>query len=214
MTRTTDDGFTLVELLVTTLLLSIVLAAFYQVLFSGMRGSQTSQSVVDISQEARQGLNRMIRDTREAMFILGPTDTEPVTDRVFRIKIDFDGDGSFDNPNSAGDYEIETFRFDPAQGVITLNGETLVTGVEQIPGRGVFSYSSNQLAYDWDGNGVTTAAELDAGPSNGVTDIGNGDGQVNSPELQYLSNVGFALRLTDGGRSTDFFAEAQLRNRR
>jgi prepilin-type N-terminal cleavage/methylation domain-containing protein len=214
MTRTTDDGFTLVELLVTTLLLSIVLAAFYQVLFSGMRGSQTSQSVVVISQQARQGLNRMIRDTREAMLILGPTDSEPVTDRVFRIKIDFDGDDSFDNPNSAGDYEIETFRFDPAQGVITLNGETLVTGVEQIPGRGVFSYSSNQLAYDWDGNGVTTAAELDAGPSNGVTDIGNGDGQVNSPELKYLSNVSFALRLTDGGRSTDFFAEAQLRNRR
>jgi len=89
-----------------------------------------------------------------------------------------------------------------------------VTGVEQIPGRSVFSYSSNQLAYDWDGNGVTTAAELDAGPSNGVTDIGNGDGQVNSPELQLLSNVSFALRLTDGGRFTDFYAEAQLRNRR
>lgn len=207
-----EAGYTLVELLVATVIISIAVVAFYQVLFSGLRGSRTARSISAISQEARLGLNRMVRDTREAMLI------EQATDKSFKIKIDFDGNGSFDNPNSAGDYEVETFTFDPARQVITLEvpggtPQTLVTGVTQVPGKDVFSYSSNRLSYDWNDDGVTTAAELDAAATYGLTDVGNGDGVLNEPEVGWISSVGFALRLTDGNSSTVFYSEAQLRNR-
>ncbi|MFN2488485.1 MAG: PilW family protein [Actinomycetota bacterium] len=209
-----DDGYTLVEILVAMMLLSLAAAAFYQVLFSGLRGTQTARSVSSIAQEARLGLNRMVRDTREAQVIEG------ATDKTFRIKIDFNGDGTYQSPNSAGDHEIEIYTFDQAQQVITLGvpggtPETLATGVAQIPGKNAFSYSSNQLAYDWDADGITSWQELDAAPSHGVSvEVGNGNGQLDYPELSYVSNVGFALRLADRSRSTDFYAEAQLRNRR
>jgi type II secretory pathway pseudopilin PulG len=209
-----EDGYTLIELLVATVLLMVVTGAFFQVLMSGLRGSQTARSVSSISQEARLGLNRMIRDTREAVLIEGPSDTQPATDQSYRIKLDFNGDELYQNPNAAGDYEIETFAYVPADKVITLNGETLVSGVEAVPGKDVFSYSSNALAYDWGNDGVTSAADLDEAPSHGITDVGNANGELDDPELSFISDVSFALRLTDGDRWTNYYGQAQLRNRR
>jgi prepilin-type N-terminal cleavage/methylation domain-containing protein len=207
--RCSDDaGFTLVELLIGVFLLLVAAVGFYSVMFSGTRSTDTTQSVVRISEEARLGFNRMVRDTREADSIVHASPAQ------YRVLIDFDGDGSYDNPNADGDYEDLTFSFNAGEKTITLNGELLIAGVEQIAGEDVFTFTSNLLQYDWSGDGVTSWQELDEAPNHGVSGVGNNNGVLDEGELPFLTNVGFAFRVEDGNRSTEFYAEAQLRNRR
>lgn len=206
--RTSESGFTLVELLVTFFILSIITSVFMQVAFSGTRGSDTARSVARVSQEARLGLNRMVRDTREATLI------EDADAQGYTVKIDFDSNGVYDNPNTAGDFEVLSYRYDVSGRQITLNGELLVNGAREIAGEDMFSYQSNFLTYDWDADGVTTAAELDDAPTHGVTGVGNNNDILDYPELSYVSDVIFNFRVQLDGYSERFFGGAQLRNRR
>jgi prepilin-type N-terminal cleavage/methylation domain-containing protein len=197
-----DSGYTLIETLVATLLLSIVTTGFYMVLFSGTRGSQTSQEVTRVAQEARSGLNRLIRDTREADSLSSASESS------YNVKIDFDGDGSYQNPNGAGDYENLTFTYHAVSETIRLNGEVLIKGVEKVAGRPIFSFSSNALEYDFDNNGITTLEELRAAGANGYSVPAPGT------EETFISSVTFEFNVNDGDATTDFYGEAQLRNRR
>lgn len=197
-----DNGYTLIETLVATVLISIVCTGFYTVLFSGTRGSETSQEITRVAQEARSGLNRLIRDTREADSI------SSLSESSYNVKIDFDGDGSYQNPNGAGDYENLTFTYHAVSETIRLNGEVLINGVEKVAGRPIFSFSSNALEYDFDNNGVTTLEELEAAGANGYSVPAPGT------EETFISSVAFELKVNDGDATTDFYGEAQLRNRR
>jgi prepilin-type N-terminal cleavage/methylation domain-containing protein len=203
-----EDGFTLIELLVVILMLSMVITGFFSVLFSGSRGAETAERTVHSAQEARAGFNRMIRDVREATII------DNAGSDAFRVQTDFDGNGAYENPNVSGDYEILTIAYDEDDRSIRLNGAVLIEDVERASGTEVFSYSSNLLSYDWNGDGVTTSEELDAAPAHGVTGVGNGDGVLNYPELSSISNVSFSFTIDNGTGETHFFGEAQLRNRR
>ncbi|MGH2811812.1 MAG: hypothetical protein ACRDI1_03750, partial [Actinomycetota bacterium] len=80
--------------------------------------------------------------------------------------------------------------------------------VEKVSGRPVFSYSSNLLEYDWDGDGVTTLAELEDAGAHGVTSIAAGT------EESYLSGVAFEFQVKSSDATAEFYGEAQLRNRR
>lgn len=199
-----ENGFTLTELLVVMGLFSVIIVSFYSVMFSGQRGATTAQDVSRISQEARLGFNRMVRDAREAGVLNAATPTS------FTVSVDFDGDGEY----SGADFEIVTYSYDdPADRITISNGtttETLIDGVEQIGTTPVFSYASNLLEYDGaDGttpNGLTTVAELDAAQGVGAT--------LTADKLGYLSSITFSFRVRSGDRITDFYTQAQLRNRR
>lgn len=199
-TERAEAGFTLVELMVTIAIFAIVSVGFYSVMFSGTRSSTTTEDVVRVSEEARLGLNRMIRDTREGQLFanLDPTS--------YDVRIDFDGDGAHENPNEDGDYERLTFRYDAGSDTIRLNNEVLVAGVEPLEGTPVFSYTSSDLRYDWNGNGFTTPEELDEAGTRGYG--------VSADDASLYSNVHYAFRVTSGGRTTSFTGLAQLRNRR
>jgi type II secretory pathway pseudopilin PulG len=197
-----EDGITLVETLVATLLIAIVTTSFYTVMFSATGGSEKSRDITRVSEEARSGLNRLIRDTREADSIAS------VAGNSYNVKIDFNGDGAHENPNSLGDFEDLTFSYDSATKTIRLNNEVLIAAVERVEGRPIFSYSSNFLEYDWDGDGVTTLAELEDAGAHGVTSIATGT------EESYLSGVSFEFQVQSGDSTTEFYGEAQLRNRR
>lgn len=188
-----ERGFTLVETLTAMLVFSLVATGFYSVMLSGVRSSDVAESVTRVSEEARLGFNRMVRDTRQGGYLASASNTS------YTVKVDFDNDGDYD-----GSDETLTFAYD--DGRITLNDVLLMDGIEPVSGKPVFSYSSNLLQYDWDGNGVTTRAELDAAASHGVTALGD--------PTAYLSSVSYALQVTSGDQSTTFFHEAQLRNKR
>lgn len=197
-------GFTLTELLVVMGLFALFASIFYSVMLAGRRGANTTQDVATISQEARLGFNRMIRDTREAASASGLVSATPTS---YRIRVDFNGDGGF----SAADFEDITYAYEGANRRITIsNGtitETLMAGVDPIPGRDVFTYTSNLLEYDTSPtDGVTTIAELEAAAAAGAS--------LNADKLPYITSVGYAMRVTSGDRASDFYAQAQLRSRR
>lgn len=221
MIRRGDDGFTVIELLVTISIFAVVSLGFYQVMFAGTRGTETSGSVVDISEEARLGLNRIVRDTREALVLVNATPTS------YRVQINFDGDANAaESPNENGDYEDITFTFSGDKillGIPDVSGglinETLIEGVDCVNGARksdgtcvtpVFSYSSAFLEYDSDGDGVTEESELDA------ASFGDKDGKLTSSnkEITYVTSVDYAFQITSGNRTTVFYSEAQMRNLR
>ncbi|HWC14940.1 MAG TPA: prepilin-type N-terminal cleavage/methylation domain-containing protein [Actinomycetota bacterium] len=218
--REGQEGFTLVETLVTMLMLSLASAAFYQVLFAGVEGSQTSRSVVRVSDEARLGLNRMIRDTRQANTIRLATPTG------YAVDIDFDGNGTITPAparNGQGDYEQLSFvvvagklyieACSAAQGLDCGQDKTvLIDGVSAVPGLDIFRYSSNLLEYDCmpqppGFDGVTDQAELNNTTCT-VTQL------TPAQQLSALTDIDYNLIVTFGDRSSVFSAHANIRNLR
>lgn len=210
-----ESGYTLVELLIGLLVFATISVGFYQVMLSGVRGSETTRDVAEISEEARSGLNRMIRDLREADSLDAASATS------FTIWIDYDADNTRDYTS----YEYVRYTFDQAAGTVTvaalnatatvLESGTLMDNVTKDSATtDVFSYSSNRLEYDWNPqDGVTTWQEID-NPQTGVNGIGDRDGVLDASELSYISNVSINFDVAVGGEETEFAAEAQLRNRR
>lgn len=229
-TRRGESGYSLVELLVGLAIFSVIAAGFMAVMFSVARSTDATADSVRISEEARLGLNRLVRDVREAGWIdLSSTSAAGPHDS-FTVKIDYDGDGAYANPASGtaqGSYEIVTYTYDDPGNRITLTApgtgtETLVTGVDCVRNDSgackgpVFSFTSNRLEYDWSGDGVTTVPELDQAACNGVTTLDPvcQNNTLVEKELASVTNVNVAVALTVGGRKTNYYGEAQLRNRR
>jgi prepilin-type N-terminal cleavage/methylation domain-containing protein len=202
--HTDESGFTLVELLVGLTLFTLMAAGLYWAMRGTVRGSDTTEAVTRVTEEARLGFNRMIRDTREASLIVDVSSTS------YNVRTDFNADGTYQNPNANGDYEDLTFAYNAADRTITLNGQVLMRGVFQVGSQPIFEFTSNLLQFDTNGDGVTSWQELDAAP----TEVGNGNGVLDGGELPYLSSVRITMQVRSGTRRADFFAEAQLRNRR
>lgn len=224
MTTHSEEGFSLVEVVVAIFLLSILSVGFYQVMFSAVRGSTDASDIAEVAEEARLGFNRMIRDTREATKLISAGDT------AYRIWADFDGDDLVDQ----SDYEYMEYAYDSTKKAITItaltapaagnpnlfsgseaaiggtSAETLAGHVELIGTRPVFSYASNFLQYDTGPvDGEATATELDD-----AAGTGNNNNSLDGLELDYISDVNYAFRVSVGGDARNFFGQAQIRNRR
>jgi prepilin-type N-terminal cleavage/methylation domain-containing protein len=201
MTSTkSETGFTLVEVLVAIGLFAVVSVTVYQLMFSAVNSTDGAEDIVRISEEARMGLNRMIRDTREGQ-VFGA-----LTGNSYQVQVDFDGDGDYENSN--GNYEDLEFEYSWTRRAILLNDEVLVAGAEPIGstkttegGTPVFSFTSNDLQYDADRNGITTSAEFQSAG-------------LDSTDASLYSNVEFAFQVRAGKQVTQFYGQAQLRNRR
>jgi prepilin-type N-terminal cleavage/methylation domain-containing protein len=200
-----DAGFTMMELLVAMFIFALVSSAFYTVMFTVKSGTRRSRNVAVVSEEARLGFNRMVRDTREGQELTaGSTNS-------FTVRVDYENDG----------LGPQTLTFSKSGSTIQLNSEKLMDGVDCIKNTGgacrqsVFRYTSNRLEYDWNADGITTWQELDisSSPTYGVVGVGNNDGVLNV-ELPFITDVTFALQVTQGGTNSNFIAQAQLRNRR
>lgn len=203
-----EGGYTLIEMLFAFLLLSVVSAGFYVLLMSQQRAGTVARSIANISEETRLGFARMVRDTREGDVLVAASPTS------FEVKVNFDGDSFYETPNQNGDDEILTFSYDAAAKTISVNGNVLMEGVSPLPGKDLFSYSSNNLEYDWGSDGTTTWQDLDAAATHGVTGVGSSPPNgVLDAEIPYVTTVHFAIRVSDAGRSEDFTSTAQMRNR-
>ena len=62
----THTGLTLVELLVGSTLLAVIVGAAYTVLSAGERLTRTNLAYVEVSEEARRGMERMVNELRSA----------------------------------------------------------------------------------------------------------------------------------------------------
>jgi prepilin-type N-terminal cleavage/methylation domain-containing protein len=196
-----QSGFTMIEVLIAMALLAIVATTMYQLMFSAVRSTDEAEDIVRTSEEARLGLNRMTRDTRE-----GQVFDLSASDNTYSVQVDFDGDGSY--ANTPGNYEVLEFKYSWAQRAILLNGEVLVRGAEPIGSTAttegdpaVFSFTSNNLQYDANLDGITTGNELTGA-------------DLDSEDPTLYSNVEFAFQVRTGRQVTEFYGRAQLRNRR
>jgi prepilin-type N-terminal cleavage/methylation domain-containing protein len=207
LSRTKDAGVTMIELLVAIGVFSVVSVSFYSVLFAVQRGSENARSVAEVSEEARLGFNRMVRDTREGLELVSASESE------YTVRVDFEND-------NLGPQDL-TYR--KTGNEVQLNGETLMEGVDCIREgdstapcvQDVFRYTSNRLEFDWNGDGITSWEELDASadPAHGVIGVGNDDDRLNV-ELPFVTDVMFALQVSNDESDGDLIASAQLRNRR
>lgn len=220
MRHPNERGFTMIELMIAIFLVSILSVGFYQVMFSSVRGSDTSSNVAQSAEEARLGFNRMIRDTRETTKLVVAEDTR------YRIWTDFNGNEVVD----AAEFEYMEYAYDEATRSITLTAlsapaggdpdllsdaqgtlagtdtERLSGDIEEVePPQPVFEYVSNFLIYDADGDGQTTLDELEDAAGTGVLE---GD------PLEYVSDVNYAFAVSVNGSSREFYGQAQIRNRR
>jgi type II secretory pathway pseudopilin PulG len=203
-----EGGYTLVEVLFAFLLISVLSGGFYVLLFSQQRAGTVARSIANISEETRLGFARMVRDTREGDVLVAASPTS------YEVKVNFDGDAFYEMPNDLGDDEILTYSYDAVAKTISVNGNVLMEGVSPIPGKDLFSFSSNNLEYDWGNDGTTTWQDLDAASGHGVTGVGSSPANsVLDAEIPQLTTVHFAIRVSDAGRSEDFTSTAQMRNR-
>ncbi|MDQ3955445.1 MAG: prepilin-type N-terminal cleavage/methylation domain-containing protein [Actinomycetota bacterium] len=234
MMRRQEDGFSLIEIMVALMVFSLVSFAFLSVMLSGSRSGTTTRDNVRVAEEARLGLNRMVRDTREAGWISLSGSNPNATHDSFTVKIDYNGNGTYANPAppsapAEGNYEVVTYAYDDAGDRITLTAEgypaeTLIKGVDCVreppggPCKGpIFSFTSNRLEYDLaPADGVTTLSEINAVacPPTNNTSLDACNSALVDKELANISSVGFALALKTSSRTTNYYAEAQLRNRR
>jgi prepilin-type N-terminal cleavage/methylation domain-containing protein len=206
ISRSREEGFTMVELLVAMAVFAVVSTSFYAVLFAVQRGSEDARSTAAVSEEARLGFNRMVRDTREGLELLSGSPTQ------FTVRVDYEND----------DLGPQDLTFKKNGNELQLNDETLIEGVDCIRQtesgpcvQNVFRYTSNRLEFDWNSDGITTWQELDSSsaPAHGVIGVGNNDGLLNL-ELPFVTDVMFALQVSNDGADGDLVASAQLRNRR
>jgi prepilin-type N-terminal cleavage/methylation domain-containing protein len=215
MTRGNEAGYSLIETLVAISVFAVLSTSLYLVLFQVTRGSTKARDIAKISQEARLGFTRLVRDTRQGFVVMAGDGNS------YTVSVDFDGDGAIDTsgPNSQGDYEVLTYSFRESDGTVRINGEVLMRAVDCLRRPNgtcypAFDYGSGRLEYDWNRDGVTSWQELDGAPSHGVVGVGNNNNVLDDGELPDVSQVSIALRLEGETDTTDFSSVAQLRNQR
>lgn len=92
-----DAGFTLVEMLISMVVVFVLLAVTFSALKVSSGVVKTSNELHDLNEEARQALNRMARDLRQASSVVTAVNPDGPTFNSnglvgMRIQADFDGD--------------------------------------------------------------------------------------------------------------------------
>lgn len=93
-----DQGLTLVELLVASVLMLVIATVTLTVVRTGQGALNVSRNSQDINEEARQALNRMTRDMRQAQTVVTAVNPDGPAFAAnglvgVRFQSDFDGDG-------------------------------------------------------------------------------------------------------------------------
>lgn len=90
-----DYGFTLVELMVVVLILLIIIAGIFGVLNVGRQSWYTGGTQVELRQETRKAMDRMVKELRqsETAVISVPADDSWYNTITFQVPEDTDGDG-------------------------------------------------------------------------------------------------------------------------
>lgn len=183
------DGFTLIEMLVSIAILAVILAGMFGFLWGVSKSWQKGQDVADVTENARQGLNRMTRELRQSSQVVTAQESEVA------FEVNF-GDGP----------ETITYGFSPGEGgspgtvwrtSTSSPGQfTLINNVNSVR----FTYYGNDYRCDFNGDGVITLQELEQPSCNG------------NPSK--IARVDINLTLSAGKENAQtFIDQAWLRNR-
>ena len=232
-----QGGFTLVEMMVAMSLMVVLMLVTIQVVATTGSAVKLTTDQQGLNEEARQALNRMARDLRQATSVVtgvnpdGPTYSSTGLVAV-RAKADFDGDGCIGGVGgasclayNASNPEDVTYCFQPAArqlyvidnqaaGVTPVSASsTSCAGGQPLLAGNVSAflveYRSNQYRYDTaPTDGVTTWRELDAGGP----PVGNINGVLDL-ELSNVDSVVLNVTMRVNGKSQQYRTQVSLRNR-
>lgn len=213
--RARDAGFTMIELLVGMVLLSILGTTLMGMALSMQKSTLDSQRNSDLLHETQLAMERLVRELRQAGTIdeveLPTTPTSPSAITFFA---DFDNDGSRDL--DASDPEVLTYRFTPSTGKLTLtvddaDGNAITTPIlaGNVTGFGL-ELRTSLWQYDRSvpPDGIVTWAELDATPG-----VGDNDGVPDLAELKLIDSVVVTVSVADSGRNQTYRTQVDFRNR-
>ena len=236
---TDEAGFTLIELLVSMIVMFVLLGVTFSAVMASNSAVTTTTQQQGLNEEARQAINRMARDLRQASVIVtavnpdGPAFSSTGLVAI-RLNADFDGDGCIGGisatvspclPYNAGNPEDITYCFEPssrqlyvidnqASGVTPVTSTTTsCSGGQPLLAGNVqnfkIEYRSNEYRYDLN-------------PSDGVTTwreldeatppTGNNNGVLDT-ELANVDSVVLTATMTFGGKSQAYRTQVDLRNR-
>lgn len=163
---TREDGYTLIELLISTVVLTLLLAGLYSVLFQSQATFEAQQDAMYLRQQARVGINQMITELRMTGFDVGSvSDSLPTassTSVTFVADID-DGDplppcdSSYEDATDGGAERI-TYTLDTGDGtlerdVACWDGSSWTAEFsDQVMARNVLTSQALFRYYDADGN--------------------------------------------------------------
>lgn len=185
------EGFTLVEMLVSMLILSVVMSAIFAFLWSASSYWQAGQASADVTENARLGLNRMTRELKQASQITSATANE----MVFKV-----------NFNNGVGVETVTYRFTPGSngspGTVSRDSDisTEVTLMENVK-FAQFDYYGNDYRCDSNKDGKIEIGEL---------------ASCSSTPTDKIVRVDITLTMPNGKRADQplvFVGQAWLRNR-
>jgi len=231
-----ESGFTLVEFVVAMSLMVVLITVSMSVVKLTTGAVATTQQQQNLNEEARQAINRMSRDIRQATAIVTAVNPDGTAFNsvglvAVRFTSDFDGDGCIGGTGGASclaydpsNPEDITYCYEPATqqlyvidngavGVVPVTStSTSCSGGQPLLAGNVsaFKVSYRSNAYRDDLNptdGVTTWTELD---ESGVPD-GNNNGTLDV-ELSNVDSVVLNLTMSVGGHQQVYRTQVDLRN--
>jgi prepilin-type N-terminal cleavage/methylation domain-containing protein len=238
--RGDDAGFTLVEMLVAVLVLSMLGTIFMTTVLGAQSSARTTATEQDLNEEARLALNRMARELRQAtavQTVLNPDGAAYSSSATTAVTFtaDFNGDGCIDGTAptptptpaptcvayTASNPETLTYCWDPSATVRqlylipgTLSGQTCqVAGALPILAGQVSSFklSYRSNQYLYDASGDGITTWTELDQAG--PPVGNQDDALAAPELPNVDSVVIDLRVSANGKHPQSYAtQVDLRN--
>lgn len=210
-----DAGFSMAELLVAMALFAVVGSLLLGLVVSTAAVTDGVRVSGDLTGESRIAMERMARELRQARAVDAVQfRTETVTTTAITFWTDFDGDGVRDT--GVADPEVLTYRWDPAERVLTLTADDAAgTAITRpiLSGEVVefdLQLRSSLWQHDTSPDGTpTTWLELDQAGS----PVGNNNARPDAPELAHIDLVSVRMVVADGATRQTFSFQADLRNR-
>lgn len=188
-----DQGFTLIEMLVSISILTVIMAAMFSFLWGASKHWSTAQNAAEVTENARLGLNRMTRELKQA------TEVSIAETHRLSFKVNFGtGEETITYGFTLGDtgHPGSIWR-----STSTAPGQqvTLVNDVQNDGLIPLFTYYGNDYKCDTDPDGIVFWSELQA---------------CSASPASKIARVDISLTLATGSENGQTFVEqAWLRNR-
>ena len=224
--RRDDSGLTLVELLVSIVLLGLIGTIVFTSVLATQRAAESSRQVNDLNEEARLVLNRMSRELREAKRITAVTNPmgpgySATSDSSVTFEVDFNGNGIIEP--TAADPEELTYFYDVSAQRLQLQaaGAALPVLAANVASFQV-NFTSRKYVYDGTTNAGGGVCGAVTGTKDGVVDWQEVDGNaamlngncngVLDTELTVVDSVFISLKVLYGPKQQQYQTQVDLRN--
>ena len=219
-----DAGFTIVEFTVASAILMLLMGVIGASLASSQKASNEVRKSVDINEEARNALNRISRELRQAnqiTSVVGSPASIAAGQNDGRygltFEVDLDNDGVING--TVSDPEIISYRY--VNGGIQLSGTDAAghtSGSVPVLSGNVSSfrldYRSANYKYDCSvpKDGITDWTEIDSGSCKPTPLTGSQVNVLDQNELRFVSSVVISFTVKVGTRKQDYRTQVDLRN--